>query len=73
MELTNSDLLISLLSFQMSRFPELSTAKRNAPFVSHTDGKQVIQRRLSTDREAGNASEKQDGNRCKKGRITTAF
>jgi hypothetical protein len=49
----------------MSKFPGSSTAKRNAPFVSHMDGRQVTQRGLPTDREPGNALEKQDGSPSK--------
>jgi hypothetical protein len=50
----------------MSKFPGSSTAKRNAPFVSHMDGRQVTQRGLPTDREPGKALEKQDGSPSKR-------
>lgn len=62
----NSDLLTFLLRSQMSKSPGSCTAKRNAPFVSHMDGRQVTQQGLLTDRETGNASEKQDGNPSEK-------
>ena len=64
----NSDLLTFLLRSQMSKSPGSCTAKRNAPFVSHMDGRQVTQQGLLTDRETGNASEKQDGKPSEKER-----
>jgi len=64
----NSDLLTFLLRSQMSKSPGSCTAKRNAPFVSHMDGRQVTQQGLLTNRETGNASEKQDGNPSEKER-----
>ena len=46
----------------MSKSPGSCTAKRNAPFVSHMDGRQVTQQGLLTSSETGNPLEKQDGN-----------
>jgi len=71
----NSDLLISLLRSQMSKFPESCMAtKEDALGASLTGGKQVTRQELLTNRETGNALEEQDGSPSKtKGRSNRPF